>query len=64
MEDNPVKRDEQPQYIEGNTPYYEYSSKAEYNSPCVNSIVSAFDDTPTQKPSDACVAGMGEPNFV
>ena len=37
---------------------------AEYNSPCVNSIISAFDDTPTQKPSDACVASMGEPNFV
>ena len=37
---------------------------AEYNSPCVDSIISAFDDTPTQKPSDACVAGMGEPNFV
>lgn len=37
---------------------------AEYNSPCVNSIISTFDDTPTQKPSDACVAGMGEPNFV
>jgi len=37
---------------------------AEYNSPCVNSIISAFDDTPTQKPSAACVTGMGEPNFV
>ncbi len=37
---------------------------AEYNSPCVDNIISAFDDTPTQKPSDACVAGMGEPNFV
>jgi pimeloyl-ACP methyl ester carboxylesterase len=37
---------------------------AEYNSPCVNGIISAFDDTPTQKPSDACVAGMSEPNFV
>ena len=37
---------------------------AEYNSPCVNSIISAFDDTPTQKPSAACVAGMEEPNFV
>lgn len=37
---------------------------AEYNSPCVNSIISAFDDTPTQKPSDACVANMGEPNFA
>ena len=37
---------------------------AEYNSPCVNSIISAFDDTPTQQPSGACVASMGEPNFV
>ena len=37
---------------------------AEYNSPCVNTIISAFDDTPMQKPSNACVAGMGEPNFV
>src|SRR6266699_615099 len=37
---------------------------AEYNSPCVNRIISAFDDTPAQKPSDACVASMGEPNFV
>ena len=37
---------------------------AEYNSPCVNSIISAFDDTPTQQPSSACVANMGEPNFV
>ena len=37
---------------------------AEYNSACVDSIISAFDDHPTQKPSDACVAGMGEPNFV
>jgi pimeloyl-ACP methyl ester carboxylesterase len=37
---------------------------AEYNSSCVDSIISAFEDTPTQKPSDACVAGMGEPNFV
>ena len=37
---------------------------AEYNSSCVDNIISAFDDTPTQKPSDACVAGMGEPNFV
>jgi pimeloyl-ACP methyl ester carboxylesterase len=37
---------------------------AEYNSPCVDSIISAFDDTPTQKPSDTCIATMGEPNFV
>ncbi len=37
---------------------------AEYNSPCVDSIISAFDDSPTQKPSAACVAGMREPNFV
>jgi len=37
---------------------------AEYSSPCVNSIISAFDDTPTQQPSDACIASMGEPNFV
>lgn len=37
---------------------------AEYNSPCVDSIISAFDDNPTQKPSGACVAGMGEPNFA
>ena len=37
---------------------------AEYNSPCVNSIISAFDDMPTQQPSGACVASMGEPSFV
>jgi pimeloyl-ACP methyl ester carboxylesterase len=37
---------------------------AEYNSPCVDGIISAFDDHPTQKPSDACVADMSEPNFV
>jgi pimeloyl-ACP methyl ester carboxylesterase len=37
---------------------------AEYNSPCVDSIISAFEDTPTQKPSGACVAAMGEPNFA
>ena len=37
---------------------------AEYNAPCVNSIISAFDDTPIQQPSGACVASMGEPNFV
>jgi pimeloyl-ACP methyl ester carboxylesterase len=37
---------------------------AEYNSPCVDTIISTFEDTPTQKPSGACVAGMGEPNFV
>jgi pimeloyl-ACP methyl ester carboxylesterase len=37
---------------------------AEYNSPCVDSIISAFDDNPTQKPSDACIVNMGEPNFV
>jgi len=37
---------------------------AQYNSPCVDSIISTFEDTPTQKPSDACVTDMGEPNFV
>jgi len=37
---------------------------AEYSSPCVNSIISAFDDTPTQPPPGTCVASMGEPNFV
>ncbi|GAC1353979.1 MAG: alpha/beta fold hydrolase [Ktedonobacteraceae bacterium] len=37
---------------------------AEYNARCVNTIISAFDDTPTQQPSSACVASMGEPNFV
>ena len=37
---------------------------AEYNSPCVDSIISAFDDNPTQEPSEACIANMGEPNFV
>ncbi len=37
---------------------------AEYNSSCVDSIISAFDDNPTQKPSDACVANMSEPRFV
>ena len=37
---------------------------AEYNAPCVNSIISAFDDMPTQQPSGACVGSMGEPNFV
>ncbi len=37
---------------------------AEYNSTCVNSIISAFDDAPTQKPSDACIATMHEPSFI
>jgi pimeloyl-ACP methyl ester carboxylesterase len=37
---------------------------AEYNSPCVDSIISAFDDNPTREPSDACIANMQEPNFV
>src|SRR6202035_3727045 len=37
---------------------------AEYNSPCVDGIISAFDDNPTQMPSNACVANMSEPNFV
>lgn len=37
---------------------------AEYNASCVNGIISAFDDTPTQQPSGACVASMSEPNFV
>ncbi len=37
---------------------------AEYNSPCVDSIISAFDDNPAQKPPGACIASMGEPNFV
>ncbi len=37
---------------------------AEYSSSCVNSIVSTFDDAPTQRPSGTCIADMGEPNFV
>ena len=37
---------------------------AEYNSSCVNSIISSFDDTPTQRPSSTCIASMTEPNFV
>ena len=37
---------------------------AEYTTSCVNSIISAFDDTSTQRPSSACIASMGEPNFV
>jgi pimeloyl-ACP methyl ester carboxylesterase len=37
---------------------------AEYNSPCVDGIISSFTDHPTQKPSSACVAAMSEPNFV
>jgi pimeloyl-ACP methyl ester carboxylesterase len=35
----------------------------EYNSVCVDSIISAFDDTPTQQPSGACIASMSDPNF-
>ena len=37
---------------------------AEYSSSCVNSIISAFDDMPTQQPSGTCITSMGEPNFV
>lgn len=37
---------------------------AEYNSPCVDSIISEFEDNPGQKPSGACIASMGEPNFT
>jgi len=37
---------------------------AQYNSSCVNSIISAFDDAPDQKPSDTCIATMKEPNFA
>src|SRR5947208_15786832 len=33
---------------------------AEYNSPCVDSIISAFDDNHEQKPSNACIASSGE----
>jgi pimeloyl-ACP methyl ester carboxylesterase len=37
---------------------------AEYSSPCVDAIISAFDDNPAQRPSDACIVNMGEPNFL
>jgi pimeloyl-ACP methyl ester carboxylesterase len=37
---------------------------AAYNSICVDNIISAFEDVPTQKPSGSCVANMSEPNFV
>jgi len=37
---------------------------AEYNSQCVDGIISSFDDTPTQKPAGDCVTNMAEPNFV
>lgn len=37
---------------------------AEYSSPCVDGIISAFDDNPAQRPSDACIVNMGEPNFM
>lgn len=36
----------------------------EYSSDCSDSIINAFEDTPTQKPSDACIAQMTEPAFV
>lgn len=37
---------------------------AEYDSSCPDSIISAFEDTPTQRPSDACIGAMTEPQFV
>jgi pimeloyl-ACP methyl ester carboxylesterase len=37
---------------------------AEYNSACVDTITSNFYDNPSQRPSDTCVASMGEPNFI
>jgi hypothetical protein len=35
----------------------------EYNSDCANSIISAFDDNPTQKPSGTCINSISEPAF-
>jgi pimeloyl-ACP methyl ester carboxylesterase len=35
----------------------------EYSDSCPNTIISAFDDNPTQKPSGACINGMSEPAF-
>ncbi len=35
----------------------------EYSSDCSNSIINAFENTPNQKPSDACIAQMTEPAF-
>lgn len=35
----------------------------EYSSDCSDSIINAFEDDPSQKPSDACIAQMTEPAF-
>ncbi len=35
----------------------------EYNAPCTDSIISAFEDNPAQKPVSSCLAHMGEPVF-
>lgn len=35
----------------------------EYNSDCADSIISAFEDNPAQKPADSCISTMAEPNF-
>ncbi len=35
----------------------------EYSSDCSNSIINAFENDPSQKPSDACIAQMTEPAF-
>ncbi|MGH2509989.1 MAG: alpha/beta fold hydrolase, partial [Ktedonobacteraceae bacterium] len=36
----------------------------EYSSDCSNSIINAFEDDPSQKPSGACITQMTEPAFV
>ena len=35
----------------------------EYNSDCVDTIISAFEDNPTQKPSGTCINSLAEPAF-
>lgn len=36
----------------------------EYSSSCSDSIINAFENDPSQKPSDACIAQMPEPAFT
>ncbi len=37
---------------------------AEYNSQCVDGIISSFDDNPSQKPDGSCISSMKEPSFI
>jgi len=35
----------------------------EYSAPCADTIISAFEDNPAQKPNSSCLSQMSEPAF-